>query len=223
MALVGHVYIQDADPGTPPSGGYEWFKPTSQDIYIRNGANTAWVFKGNAATANLGNLPVAGGAMTSAISGGHGLAPLTSPDFQGTSKRDGKNLALKTDLNAMAASLRSEFATLAASLVAGSVSTSTTRSNLAFGMGTSSYTSDTVYYQIPLPQFPDLTPATEAQCKWIVSMAEMSWFDSTVTGGTVTQYLLQKAGSPREYTAYTNDTGNGIFQGKFHYLIIGVR
>lgn len=222
--LVGHVYIQDADPGTPPLGGYEWMQPGTGDTYIRNGNNTAWVLKGNVDQANLGNLTLEGGAVSGLISGAHGLAPAESPDFQKSAKKDGGNLALVDDLNAMADELRGEFSAVAAEIISSLLTTSPTKANIAMKMGKSTVTTNTTYFTIPQPEFPGGVQASYSQCAWIVSLQAVSWSD--VTGGsgdTTPLYLEQHPTYPYQYKAWSFNLNDAAVGGYFHYLIIGVR
>lgn len=149
MTLVGNRYIQTGDPGAVGCG-YQWCNSSTGVLYERNVANNAWVTVGNVGLTNYGSLPITGGAMTGAITGVTGWAPLDAPNFTTSAKLSSVNLATTTDLsnlqttltNLINAQIASGFSALNSSL---SISNS-----IAWGYGTV-YDGGT----IPLPSYSD--------------------------------------------------------------------
>lgn len=225
MALVGSRYIQDADPGAV-GFGYEWAKSSTGELFVRNTGNTAWVLIGNLNNPNLGMLPLSGGAMTGAVAGSSGLAPLDSPDFQTTAKRGGVNLARMTDLNTLAATLRGEMSNIANSIVSASLPSSLTKGNIAANHGTQSWTGlATQSLTLPLPQYPDGTTALATEVLLhgaYISQATFS--DSTSTAGTVDMIAALTDWSARTYSVtafHQNLVGNATIT--VSWFVIAVR
>ena len=183
MALVGNTYVQATDPGSV-GFGYFWANSSTGDLYARNTSNTAWVKQGNLNQAQGGSLPLAGGAMTGAITGVSGWAPETSPDFNTSAKLEGVNLATTNDLSTLQTNLEDYVDAQVASAIASQGVTSEVSSNTAIQTGTLKGATATTAITIPLPVFSDGQAATEAQCKWIVSVYDAK------TGDTADSYYL---------------------------------
>lgn len=225
MPLAGARYIQDSDPGAV-GFGYEWAKPSTGELYARNTSNTAWVLVGILDNANLGNIPLSGGAATGALTGATGLAPTSSPDFTTSAKRDGVNLARMTDLTDLATTLRAEFASIASSLVSSQVPSSLTAANLAVGGGSQSFSGTAISNQsvtIPLPIFSDGTTATDAQVlfhrMWPASFGLSDRATSPSTSISVRAVL----GSGRQYNVTCNNTQSDSFDITVGWIIIAAR
>ena len=183
MALVGNTYVQATDPGSV-GFGYFWANSSTGDLYARNTSNTAWVKQGNLNQAQGGSLPLAGGAMTGAITGVSGWAPETSPDFNTSAKLEGVNLATTNDLSTLQTNLEDYVDAQVASAIASQGVTSEVASNTAIQTGTLKGATATTAITIPLPVFSDGQAATEAQCKCIVSVYDAK------TGDTADAYYL---------------------------------
>lgn len=87
-------YQQASDPGAV-GAGVEWTNTTTGDVYRRDITNSAWNKMFNVGVVNGGLLPLAGGNMTGAITGSHGLAPLDSPAFTTNATLTSNDLATK--------------------------------------------------------------------------------------------------------------------------------
>jgi len=168
MALVGNTYVQATDPGSV-GFGYFWANSSTGDLYARNTSNTAWVKQGNLNQAQGGSLPLAGGAMTGAITGVSGWAPETSPDFNTSAKLEGVNLATTNDLSTLQTNLEDYVDAQVASAIASQGVTSEVASNTAIQTGRLMGATPLTTIEIPRPVFSDGQTASEAQCKWIVT------------------------------------------------------
>lgn len=221
MALVGVRYIQDQDPGTPASGGYEWFRPSTNELFVRNGSNTAWTIQGNAGAVRLGDLDIAGGEMKGAITGDSGLTPINNPDMQTSATQVGKPFATVEDVKAVMESIRMDFEHIAT----GAINGATGGQSLVgkFVMGTAEVDSAAM----SSPWF-DITtaapaPGIESWSAWIVGPTACFMTDVTSGGGTVTSFVAEAYGTsttPR-YHIYASGTALAS-RGKFNYLKIGV-
>ena len=80
--LVGNTYIGASTDGGAPSAafGYNWFQSDTGNLYVSS-TLPQWVYMGNANEPSLGNLPTSGANMSGALTGAHGLMPLTSGNF----------------------------------------------------------------------------------------------------------------------------------------------
>lgn len=101
MPIVGNVIIQTQDPGAFYGFGYWWVNPTTGEAKSRNTSNTAWVDQGNWDYTNSGNMTLAGGYMTGPIItyGSGAWATVYGPNFTGTPKSNGVNLATVKDVS----------------------------------------------------------------------------------------------------------------------------
>lgn len=93
MALI-QMYAQASDPGAV-GAGYIWINTTTGDMSIRNTANSGWTLILNSDQADGGLLSKAGGTMTGAIEGAHGLLPLDSGPMTGTPTIEAAEIATK--------------------------------------------------------------------------------------------------------------------------------
>ncbi len=150
--LIGNRYIQVDDPGTPPSTGYEWLRPDTGELFMRDIGNTGWLLIGNINDTTLGLLARTGGVMTGPLLGVTGWAPDTSPDFQTSAKKEGIDLATKGDISALRRELLARFNTITQEMLANVSTSSNTRSNVAIKTGITTVGTD-YDFTIPLPQY----------------------------------------------------------------------
>ena len=227
MALVGNTYVQATDPGSV-GFGYFWANSSTGDLYARNTSNTAWVKQGNLNQAQGGSLPLAGGAMTGAITGVSGWAPETSPDFNTSAKLEGVNLATTNDLSTLQTNLEDYVDAQVASAIASQGVTSEVSSNTAIQTGTLRGATPLTTIEIPRPVFSDGRTAEEAQCKWIVSVYDAK------TGDTADSYYLYFRDSTdsadvdptavRKFCAYTAKSNRSLkVAAGIQYMIIARR
>ena len=227
MSLIGSRYVQASDPGAV-GFGYQWANSSSGILYERNTTNTGWVAIGNANSSNYGHLPLTGGAMTGAITGVSGWAPETSPDFNTSAKLEGVNLATTNDLSTLQTNLEDYVDAQVASAIASQGVTSEVSSNTAIQTGTLKGATATTAITIPLPVFSDGQAATEAQCKWIVSVYDAK------TGDTADSYYLYFRDSTdsadvdptavRKFCAYTAKSNRSLkVAAGIQYMIIARR
>jgi hypothetical protein len=227
MSLIGFRYVQASDPGAV-GAGYQWYNTSSGIVYERNTTNTGWVSIGNANSTSYGLLPLSGGTMTGAIAGVSGWAPETSPDFNTSAKLEGVNLATTNDLSTLQTNLEDYVDAQVASALASQGVTSEVASNTAIQTGTLKGATATTAVTIPLPVFSDGQTATEAQCKWIVSIRDAK------TGDTADAYYLyfrdstdSAAADPtavRTFCAYTAKSDRSLkVAAGIQYMIIARR
>jgi len=152
MSLIGTVYIQPTDPGAV-GYGYQWANSSTGNVYDRNTSNTAWVFQRNSNQAQGGALPVSGGAMTGAITGASGFAPISSPAFTGSPNVAGVNLVTQTVLTNSLAALTTTLNNDIASAIASVTGTFNINGQLAIKSGTVSDGGT-----IPLPNYGGTNP-----------------------------------------------------------------
>lgn len=96
MAFVD--YIQDNDPGSV-GAGMVWLRD-SGDLFVRNGFNSRWTRIGNINFPKFGWFPINGSSSpTGAITGNHGLLPITDANITGTGQFAGNNIATVSYLN----------------------------------------------------------------------------------------------------------------------------
>jgi hypothetical protein len=150
--LVGFRYIQDDDPGIPPSGGYEWYKLSTGELFIRDPANTEWLTVGQGSETNLGLVPTTGATMSGELMGVTGWAPQSAPDFSTSAKRDGIDLATKGDISALRRELITRFNTISSEILANAAATSGIKQQIAIKTGINTYDAN-VDFTIPLPQY----------------------------------------------------------------------
>lgn len=174
-ALTGTRYIGTGALPTPIIG-YDAVDTSTGNLYASNTSATAWVLIGNVNQANLGMLPLTGGALTGAISGATGLAPIDAPNFTTSAKLLGVDLATQTYVdtvnNTTLTGIAPKITQAIASISAGiTVKGSLARANgiLVFPSGGSGFPAAQT---IPLPIYPDGTVASESDCKWFVSATD---------------------------------------------------
>lgn len=105
--------------------GYQWQNGTT--LYEWNTGTSQWVLIGNLGNSGYGLLSKAGGAVTGAITGPSGLAPIDAPNFTTSAKLNNVNLATVDDLSALETKIN---ATIDSKI---SSSISTTQSSLTIG------------------------------------------------------------------------------------------
>jgi hypothetical protein len=98
MALYGWTWVQDVEPTTGVLATQEWRLPTSGEIYVRDVSNTSWIYFGNVNNRMGGAAEVAGAVMTGPLLDTPNLPPLQDPDFLGTVRQGGFNVALQRNL-----------------------------------------------------------------------------------------------------------------------------
>ncbi len=227
MALVGHRYIQDTQPGTPPSGGYEWFDTSSGLLWIRNMANTSWVQVGDSGINYMGNVPVVGATMTGALVGVTGFAPNATPDFQGSAKRDGIELATKGDISSLRRELMAKFNQMSAEAMSALSGSSGSGHNIAIKTGFVEPTTVAFSFQIPKPQYDGGTGDEAKRAEILIHgiwPVELDIHDNAVSGNNISI----KATLTNDTTmiwSLTNgrDGGTTHYFSKWKYLVIAVR
>jgi len=79
--LIGNSYVgPSTDPTPTATFGYDWMQTDTGNVYAAS-TTSQWVYVGNVNLSSLGNLSQSGGNMTGAITGNHGLMPLSGGDF----------------------------------------------------------------------------------------------------------------------------------------------
>lgn len=148
--------------------GYQWQNGTSLSEW--NPGTSQWIAVGNLSNAGYGLLSKAGGAVTGAITGPSGLAPIDSPNFTTAAKRDSVDLATVNDL----ADLETKINTSIDSKIASAISTSTSSiaisNNIKVTRGYIQANPDTEV-SIPQPAWADGSPIPWANSTWIAHPA----------------------------------------------------
>lgn len=222
MSLIGFRYFDSSDPGAV-GAGMEWYNKATGNLYIRDSTDASWVLVGNSDVASLGNLPLAGGNMTGAITGVSGWAPEDSPDFTTVAKLNGDDLVTSTDLS----NTRTDIINLIDARVQAAIASSTgavtgTNASIAKLRGSGSGQSGTSF-TIPLPTYPGSgETADESDCVWVPTITGFSADDYTAGASYAWSLRLVQSGSTRTYTI-TQVNGHRLFDCYYEYVIIGVK
>ena len=221
-SLVGNTYIGTGTLPTPVAG-YMAQDTSTGALYASNTSASAWTLIGNVNSQNLGALPLSGGAMTGSITGATGWAPLDSPNFTTSAKLAGVNLATQTDLTTMSNTILNSISPKISEAVASTSTALTFASNVARATGILTFNSASTQ-TIPLPNFPDGTTATEAQCKWFVGLVSGSWpCGRSDSNGDTALYLVNDPSTTRTFAIYLKDNGGNYYTTKVMYFIEGIR
>ena len=216
MSLVGFRYIQDTDPGAVGLG-FQWLKSNGL-LYERNTTNTAWVPIGTLASNNYGLVPVTGATMTGNLSGVTGWAPLASPNFTTSAKRDGIDLV---DANELASAIDGVESTID-SKVSEAISTvfsttSISKNNIAAGSGLLTPATPGGSISIPLPTYSDGSTASISDCSWSLSV------HSIPDQGNGLKLVNVTNTSGVTYTAYAQRDDGATSVVTLSYIIIAIR
>jgi hypothetical protein len=227
--LVGNCYIGTGSLPTPVAG-YDAVDTNTGNKYSSNTSSTSWTLIGNVNQTQNGNLPLTGGTMTGAILGATGWAPLASPNFTSSAKRDSIDLATVNDLTDMQTAILSSVTPKITEAVASTTSAISVASKIAFGHGVLEFAGGGIpaVQTIPLPYYPGNVQAAESECIWMISVIRGYWPTGSATYNT---YLRCKDTSNADvdptstrtfkmYTEVTNGTYNAV---SIAYTIIGVK
>lgn len=225
MTLVGNAYIQDDDPGAV-GYGYLWFH-SNGSMKARNTDNTAWNSIGNTNLTNLGLVPKTGATMTGALPGVTGWAPLDSPNFTGTPKKLGVNLATSSEVSALQSTLLSLIDSRIEQAIATFGSKLSISGSMTFDSGVLDSSSSA--QEIPLPVFAGDRQATEGECKWNAFPVFQRMHDSTVDSAD--EYVVFVDGGGTIVSPSTTRTlrllyfrdGSPVYGGKFGYIIMAIK
>jgi hypothetical protein len=219
VSLVGFRYCEASDPGAV-GAGYQWYNTTTGIVYERDTGNNNWIAVGNSNLTNYGHLPTTGGAMSGAITGVTGWAPVSAPNFTSEAKLNGINLATVNDLASLQTSLESMISSLVSSEIASSSSTVSISNNLIVTWGTMAPATnfgDTT--TLPAPIFGDGIQATAAQCYAIVSPTVIG--DSTEIHKIT---CINVGSNPLTWICSSESAGgSGYAPQGINYLILAVR
>ena len=213
MSLYGCRYIQDADPsGESDFGGagFEWYSPTTGDLFFRDTTNTTWNAFGNGDSPHLGLAPTTGYTSTGAINGVTGWAPQESPDFTTSAKLGGVDLATVNDLSDLQTTLEELIAAQIASGMAGLSASISLDNSLVFAFGTVADGAT-----VPLPSFSD----RQATASEVVAVVPCALHLGGV--GSITEVMCSINPATRVASVSTaNASGPPISSGTATYLII---
>ncbi len=226
--LFGCRYIGPGDPVDqfgPIPYGFQWADTGTNTLWERDPSGTAWVNAGTLGVANMGMLPIQGGPVMGPITGPSGLAQLTGADFDSLLV-GGLPVGTKTYTDQQIAALKALIQSAVQAALLGSATVNNIRSNFASAQGVAGFqTTDTTYFTVPPPSYPDGTPANPSDCIVLpYAYQHGPWPDQT--GGTsymVTDYIKQKPGDHMSWTAYTDRAGGGIYPGTLGYSVIAFR
>lgn len=234
MTLIGDVYYQPSgsDPGAVGQP-YRWLQSDTSNMYIRNSSNTGWVLIGNANSVNLGLLSLSGGIMTGAITGAHGLMPLSGGDFTNAPTINGSTVAtvayVDSQVSALQATISSQISTAIATIPGLSVN-----SKVAVGAGRVAMTmsggggpTPNGVATIPLPTYGDGTTATQSDVtgRYYAWLTAWSWGDEVVSPETSAYDIHEQTANTRTFIAtYTNNSGVSVSPALYMgYFIMGVK
>lgn len=212
-------YIQTNDPGAV-GAGKSWLHPTTQDYKIRDANNAAWVLWGNLAQSRAGNLPVSGGPVTGPLTGSHNLAPLTTPDFTGGAKTDGKTLARLSDLALMRTDIINSVNSRMQELLSRSTG-SVVVNNIAFESVVVSATSGT-NFTIALPKYPDGTDAVASEVRAYGASIQAFSFQDMAAGSSYNMQVscIETGPGTRTYTPTCSHTDWPRVEGVGNFKIV---
>lgn len=233
MSLIGNCYTNpsSSDPGSV-GFGYLWAQSDTGSLYWRNTSNTAWVLSGNVNQTYLGQLSRAGGTMTGAILGAHGLMPVAGGDFTVAPTILGDAIAtvpyVNTQMDDLRAQLNVQIAQAIASIPGLSVS-----SKLAIGIGSSgpiTFTGSPIgtgYYTVPLPVYGDGTTAGPGDVVGRYWAWPQNFAVESGSTGTPTVQLAESPANSRIFVLTQNASTTGVTvpatPWAIGYIIIGVK
>ena len=207
--------------------GAMMYDPNSYILYVRNTANTGWTALGNVNTPNLGLLPRAGGALSSAMTGSSGLltadgnTPFVAPPYVSSKKSRAATLADVANLQSViAGQINSEVNTSIQQ-----IGTPGLLSNITFGHGQFGLQggSTIVYYPIPITglTYADGTLVQQSDCYGFASIA--TW--NVQNTFPATTYCQPQPGSNGMLWAAWSltSTSNAIFSFLMNYFVIAIK
>ena len=125
---------QQADEPTDATPGTGWLRADGSKA--QRDMSGAWVEKGSWTLENDGMLPKAGGAVTGAVIGNHGHAPMDSPAFTTNATLDGDDLATKVWVAQQIADLMTTIQDYISNAISGGESSITIGQNFVLAYGT---------------------------------------------------------------------------------------
>lgn len=246
MPLIGNRYVQAGDPATGSSGfvGYQWQNTTTGKLYERKSDDSGWQLIYMVDQDRGGLIPVTGGAVTGAITGTTGWAPVDQPDFNTSAKIGGVNIATVNYVDSIATGLSDSISAQINQAIASSSATTQVNANIAKAKGYTagrnpavSGTEPSALAQIPLPSYPNGgSQAQEAECVWFACMADTK-SDATSFGAKLVDNTVGPASwvsvfyeeSSRAYKSYLVQGGSTPWSGSsycglgINWLIFGVK
>ncbi len=216
MSLVGVAYIQPSvnDPGAV-GFGYSWMQSDTGNIYFRSNDNTQWVLAGNTDQTYMGTVSRTGATMTGAITGAHGIMPLTGGDFTNPPTINGQAIATQAYVLDQIFVVNSSVSVSVAQAIA-SIPGVTASAQISLASGVSASIASGGTFTIPLPTYGDGTTASSTDVSgrygaWVMSVP------SHLTPGFVS--LVETAPGSRTYT-YTEFSSVSAILG---YYITGIK
>lgn len=220
--------------------GYQWQNGTT--LYEWNTGTSQWIQIGNLGNSGYGLLSKAGGAVTGAITGPSGLAPIDAPNFSTSAKLNNVNLATVDDLSALETKINATIDSKISSSISTSQSSLTIGNNIKITREIVAIPTNTDY-EIP-PPFWTSNGVNQEQIPWANSV----WFahaislggdnnpatninpDSVPDGGQgILKYSVKRVSENpakvRVSARFRNHSGNGqtVNSVIIEYVIISVR
>ena len=147
---------QQADEPTDTTPGTGWLR--ADGTKAQRDLSGAWVEKGSWTLENDGMLPKAGGAVTGAVTGNHGHAPMDSPAFTTNATLDGEDLSTKPWVQEQLTNLQTELQNYIIEALGGGESSLAIGQNIAFGYGTLAHGAT-----VPLPTYSSGVKAVKSE------------------------------------------------------------
>lgn len=172
MAIIGNLILQASMPvsqDVPGNNllGYLWQDTDDSKVYTWNGTN--WIYYYTAGVINGGLAPKSGFAATGPITGAHGLAPISSPNFQTSAKLNNVDLATVTQLDDLETSILSTVDNKISEAIASAQTGLSISNNIMVKRGYILAEHDTLK-QVPAPVWPDGTTAAWTDTTWVANI-----------------------------------------------------
>jgi hypothetical protein len=212
MALYGSMWIQDNEPTSGVVPGMEWTQPTTGVVQSRNTSNTAWVYSRNINETQGGSVAVAGSSMTGPLLNSPNLPTLDDPDFQGTIRQDGFQVALMTALAALEKRTYDRLASLVREQFLGGSALSGAGGSIAFDSQTVYMTgtdaiSTGVSIQLPTFRSDGVVATPDQVLGYGAALAGFAYHDDPTTLNTGEFHLLETGSLSRVYRLVHTATG----------------
>lgn len=231
VMLVGNRYISRSDENPGSVGfGYEWAQLDTGLIYKRNQPNTGWIISGDTSQNDLGIITTAGGKVSGALTGKHGLMPTdASSPFTTTPNVNGTSFALVTDLTTAMDAVKTTITTIVNQHAASTSSVAISK-YIKFWSGTLlevdgglwSSESAIPFKTIPINvAYPDGSPISDSEC----SVAVMPSYNA----GTVMNFRLRRikviqGSSPLQWKSYYLSADTGLWHdGRLDYCVLAIK
>lgn len=230
VTLIGNRYLSRSDENPGSTGpGYEWAQSDTGLIFRRNHVDTGWILKGDASQNDLGIITTAGGKVSGALTGKHGLMPSdASSPFSALPNVNGTSFALVTDLTTAMDAVKNTITTIV-NQHAASTSTVAIRKYVQFWQGTLDavdggfWTSESAipFKTIPITvAYPDGAAIADSEC----SVAVMPSYNMGSHISRIRQFKVVAGSSPLQWKSYYLSADDSKwYDGALTYAIFAIK